>query len=107
MCSAGNQPAAVATDALVGKPRTNACALPVLATGRCGHLHGTACLRHRHRPEALEEDLDLLPGAALEQVVVTRLRQDRHALRLVGGMKDSARLAERNDRIAAAMDDEE
>src|SRR3954451_7878263 len=82
-------------------------ALSVLAAGRCGNLHGAACFRHRHGPEALEEDLDLLPGAALEQVVMTRLRQHHHALRLARGMKHLARLIERNDGVASAMQDEQ
>ena len=43
----------------------------------------------------------------LEQVVVTCSRKNRHALRLVGLMEHAARLIERDDLVAAAVDDAE
>src|SRR6188472_1412247 len=81
--------------------------LPILDACRRSDLHGVACLRNRHRPEALEEQLDLLPGPLLEQVVVPRSRKNRHALRLVGLMKHAASLIEWDDLVAAAMENAE
>src|SRR5262245_58637096 len=84
-----------------------ACALPVLAACRCGNADEVAALDDRHRLEPLEEGLDLLPGALLEQVIVACPWQHGHALRLVGLVEHAARLIERNDLVPPAMDDAE
>src|SRR5262245_24473307 len=84
--------------------RCKLAALSALAARSRGKLNTTARLRHRHKPEAFEEQLDLLPGALLEQVVVTCSRQDGHGLRLVRCMEHAARLIEWNDFIPAAVD---
>ena len=57
--------------------------------------------------KALEEAAHFVPGAAVEQIVVARLRHHDHALRLGGGVEHVARRSERDDGIASAMDDAE
>src|SRR5215470_4791305 len=74
------------------------------AARRGGDFDRTAGFRRRHRPEALEERLDLFPGALLEHVVMTCPRQDRHGLRLLRCMEHAACLIERNDFVPAAVD---
>jgi len=47
------------------------------------------------------------PGSLFEQMVVPGTRLDRQRLRVVGRMEDAAGHIQRDDRVAAAMNDEE